>query len=528
VVTVGVMTVLALLAGACSKKATETGQPATTVVDEGPPKTGGTLKVGITTEADGYNPAVNRWDPIGNLVGSTIFDSLTKLNADHKIEPNLAQAVTPNADGTSWTITLRSGITFQNGEPMDAAAVKLNLDARRADAIAGGALEPIGAVNVQDAATVIVVMKRPWFGFDALLAAQTGDMAAPATINDPEGSKHPIGTGPFIFVKWVPGSTVQVQRNPGYWQSGKPYLDGITFSIVPDQTTLVTAVRAGDVDLAMTDDAGSIQTLRAETGLRSIEDAASETSYVQLQEAAPPFDNKHARLALAYATNQQDVIDVVGSGVTPPAVSPFSEKNPWHVADAGYVTFDPEKARAELDLYRQETGQAKLSFTLRSVSGGAFGKVAQALQAQWGQVGIETTVQEDQSAGFLADTFFGKFQAELFRNFGFVNPDSDYLFWHSSQAKGIGHGSINFTQTKVPAIDQGMDGARSTNDDTARKQFYDDVQRALNAELPYIWLYHNVWALVARPDVGGLSEPQKLGFGRTDAKPWWGDIWMKS
>ena len=138
------------------------------------------------------------------------------------------------------------------------------------------------------------------------------------------------------------------------------------------------------------------------------------------------------------------------------------------------------------------------------------------------------TLQEDQSASFLADTFFGKFQAELFRNFGYVNPDSNYLFWHSSQAKGIGTGSINFTQTKVPAIDAGLDSARGTPDDTARKQYYDQVQQAINHELPYIWLYHNVWALAARPEVGGLGEPQALGFGRTDAKTWWPDIWLKS
>ena len=69
---------------------------------------------------------------------------------------------------------------------------------------------------------------------------------------------------------------------------------------------------------------------------------------------------------------------------------------------------------------------------------------------------------------------------------------------------------------------------RNPQDDAARKQYYDQVQQALNGELPYVWLYHVVWAIGARPDVGGLSEPQALGFGRTDAKPWWTDIWLKS
>jgi len=524
---VAAFTTLALLAGACGSSSKSSGAPADTIVNEGTPVAGGTLKVGITSDTDGYSAATNRWDVLGNLVGSSIYDTLTKWDENRKIQPYLAQAVTPNAGGTVWTIALRPGITFQDGTPLDGAAVKLNIDTRRNDAIAGGALEPISDVTVKDPSTVLVTMKRPWFGYDATLAAQGGYMVAPATINDPNGSQHPIGTGPFSFVSWTPGSSFKVKKNPTYWQSGKPYLDGIDFSIVPDQAALVAAVRAGDIDLAMTDDAGSIKTLRSESDIRSIEDPVSETTYVQLQEDAPPFNNRHARAALAYATNQQQVIDVVGQGVGQVATSPYSPQSPWSVADAKYVNYDLEQAKNELQQYTQDTGEAKLSFTLRYSAGGAFSKVAQTLQGQWAQVGIAVTLREDQAASFLADTFFGKFQAEVFRNFGYVNPDSNYLFWHSSQAKGIGTGSINFTQTRVPAIDAGMDGARGTPDDTTRKQDYDQVQQAINQELPYIWLYHVVWALAARPNVGGLAEPQALGFGRTDSKTWWPDIWLK-
>ena len=521
-------TALALLAGACGSKGSSSGAPADTVANEGTPTPGGTLKVGITSDTDGYNAATNRWDPLGNLVGSSIYDTLTKWDENRKIQPYLAKSVTPDAAGTVWTISLRSGVNFQDGTPLDGAAVKLNIDTRRNDAIAGGALEPISDVAVKDASTVVVTMKRPWFAYDATLAAQGGYMVAPATINDPNGSQHPIGTGPFSFVSWTPGSTIKVKKNPTYWQAGQPYLDGIDFSIVPDQSALVSALRAGDIDLAMTDDAGSIKTVRADSDIRSIEDPVSETTYVQVQEAAPPFNNKHARAALAYATDQQQVLDVVGQGVGEVATSPYSTKSPWAVADTKYLNYDIAKAKDELALYTQETGQPGLNFTLRFTVGGAFPKVAETLQAQWAQAGITTTLQADQSASFLADTFFGKFEAELFRNFGYVNPDSNYLFWHSSQAKGIGTGSINFTQTKLPAVDAGLDRARATGDDAARKQDYDQVQQALNQELPYIWLYHNVWALAARPNVGGLGEAQALGFGRTDAKTWWPGVWLKS
>ncbi len=522
--------VMAMFAAACGSSGDSSAPdaPATSVVDEGTPKAGGTLKVGITADQNGYNAASARWDPVGNLVGSTIYDSLMKFDADRKLQPNLAQSVTSNADGTVWTITMRPNVTFQDGTPADAEAVKLNIETRKADPLAGAALDPVQEVRVTGPLTTDVVMKQPWFGYDATLAAQGGYLVAPATIHDTSADAKPIGTGPFTFKAWNQGTSFEVVRNESYWQSGKPYLDGITFTIVPDQTALMAALRAGDVDLVMTDDASSIKTLRSSSDLRSVEDVNAETAYVQMNEAAAPFDNIHARRALAYATDQQALIDSVGQGIGLPADSPYTEDSQWRVADPKYVTFDMEQAKAELQAYTADTGEAKLSFTLKLSTGGAFPQVAVALQAQWAAVGIDAQIGELEQTTFLTDSFLGNYQASIFRNFGYVNPDSNYLFWSSTTAKGIGTGSINFTQTKVPAIDEGLDGARGTNDDTQRKAYYDQVQQALNQELPYVWLYHVVWALGARPDVGGLSVPQQLGFGRTDAKPWWTDIWLKS
>ena len=108
---------------------------------------GGTLKVGITADQNGYNAASARWDPVGNLVGSTIYDSLMKFDADRKLQPNLAQSVTSNADGTVWTITMRPDVTFQDGTPADAEAVKLNIETRKADPLAGTALDPVQEVR---------------------------------------------------------------------------------------------------------------------------------------------------------------------------------------------------------------------------------------------------------------------------------------------------------------------------------------------------------------------------------------------
>jgi ABC-type transport system substrate-binding protein len=150
------------------------------------------------------------------------------------------------------------------------------------------------------------------------------------------------------------------------------------------------------------------------------------------------------------------------------------------------------------------------------------------LQSQWLAVGIDASINELEQVTFLADIFTSKFEAAMFRNFAYVNPDSNYIFWHSSFAKQPGgSGGINFGQIRSTAVDNALDTARRTTDPEARKEAYQDVVRGLNAEVAYIWLYHNVWGLAATDKVGGLPVPQRLGFARQDAKPWWPQIWLK-
>ena len=241
-----------------------------------------------------------------------------------------------------------------------------------------------------------------------------------------------------------------------------------------------------------------------------------------------PLDNIHARRALAYATDPEAANHAVGGGIQQVADQPYTDSEQYYVPDAGYVTFDQEKAKEEVEAYKTDTGASSLSFTLKVPSGGSQKAEAELLQAQWGAVGIEVTLNELEQQTFLADTFTSNFQAAMFRNFAYVNPDSNYIFWHSSYAKQPGQaGGINFGQIRSDTVDNALDTARRTTDPEARKEAYQDVVRGLNEDVAYIWLYHNVWGLAAKDTVGGLPVAQRLGFARQDAKPWWPQIWLK-
>jgi len=531
----GAVAMTAALLGPVACSGGSDGQDAGTAnqaapADEGTPTPGGTLRVALPAEIDGLNPTKNRWSLDGNMIASAIYDTLMTFDEDRNLVPRLAESVTPDAEGRVWTIELRPDVRFHDGTPFDAEAVEINIETRRDDPITGGALQPIvdgpDGVIVVDPLTVEVRMETPWFGYDYTLAAQGGYMAAPSQLSSPDASALAIGTGPFRQEgPWAPGQPVKVVRNDDYWGT-RALLDGIEFRAIVDPAARAATLRSGGVDLILTQQPEDIVAFRSADGFEQVEDVAAEETFVMLQLGAPPFDNIHARRALAHATDVDAVNAAVGGGIEVPADQPYTDGERYAVNDAGYPAYDPDQARAELERYRAETGQPTLRFTIKTGSSNTQQREAELLQAQWSEVGIEASVEPIEQAVFLTDMFVGDFEAAMFRNFAYVNPDSNYIFWHSSNARGIGTGSINFGQLRSAELDRALDTARRSADEAVREQEFRAAVRAINAEVPYIWLYHNVWGLAAAERVNGLSEPRRLGFARQDGKPWWPSIWM--
>jgi peptide/nickel transport system substrate-binding protein len=496
--------------------------------DEGTPQDGGTLKVAVGADIDGLYPVEARWSLDGNLIGSSLYDTLLTFDENRQLVPRLALSVTPNSDGTVWTMKLRPSVTFHDGTAFDAAAVKANIEARKKVPISGDSIKQIQDVVVVDPLTVEVRMNTPWFGYDYTLAAQAGYMVSPALIGQPDAMQKAVGTGPFeLDGSWSPGTPVKVKRYDGYWGE-RPHLDGITFTALIDQTSRTASLESGDVDLIFTQDPAAVTKFRSKDGYIQVEDFAAEETFAMLNLGDPPFDNIHARRALAYATDRDGANTTVGGGIQEVADQPYTSDEKYYVPDAGYVSYDPTKAQDEVEAYKNDTGESSLSFSLKIPSGGSQKAEAELLQSQWLAVGIDASLNEIEQAAFLGDIFTSTFQAAMFRNFAYVNPDSNYIFWHSSFAKQPGGaGGINFGQIRSDTVDQALDTARRTQDEAARTAAYQDVVRGLNEDVAYIWLYHNVWGLAAKDSVGGLSGPEKLGFARQDAKPWWPQIWLK-
>ncbi|MCX7622086.1 MAG: ABC transporter substrate-binding protein [Acidimicrobiales bacterium] len=189
---------------------------------------------------------------------------------------------------------------------------------------------------------------------------------------------------------------------------------------------------------------------------------------------------------------------------------------------------DLDKARDHLEKYKQETGQSELSFDISfDVGSKVKADTAATLQQQWAQIGVKTTLTPLEQTQFLAAVAFGNYQMSWFRNFGWKDPDFNYIFWHSSTANPPGQVSVNFTQTKVPALDTALDTGRENTDDAVRTEAYGTAFRELNRYASHLWLYYATWAMIARDTVAGLDVVQRAGFARQDAKTWWTRIWLK-
>jgi peptide/nickel transport system substrate-binding protein len=499
--------------------------PSTVIpADEGTPVPGGAMVFGIDAEPNGMSPVQNNYATNNMIVMSSIFESLAVFDKDQKPQPYLADSFTPTNLASKWTIKLKPNIKFTDGTPLNAAAVKANLDAQKGS-FAAIAMKAVDSINVVDDQTVEVDMNQPWASFPSFLATQQGMMASPNSLNAADAQTNPVGTGPFMLDKWDHGTSITVKKNPNYWQAGKPYLDQIDFRVLNDPTARANALESGEANLMFTDDPGTIASYKNKPGFKDIIDASGDAQSIVMNEAAEPFDNINARKALVHATDDKAVTSSYGDGVLSPTDQPFSEKNPYHSTDSHYAGFDLDQAKKDVAQYTAETGKP-LEVTLTSFTGAGNLALSQLLQEQWNKAGIKTQISTVDQTTAISDIIFGKTEAVLNPNFGYPDPDWNYSFWHSDFTAPVGQLSVNFPHLKLPDLDQALLEGRVNLIPDKRVAAYNKAVQLLNDNYTYVWVYRYVAALIAADNVHGLGQAEQVGFSNLSTKPWYQDLWM--
>jgi ABC-type transport system substrate-binding protein len=500
------------------------------------PRRGGSLIFGTEAEEEGFSPTQSTFDATGILYCRTVFDPLAIITEDGAVAPYLAESIVPNAEYTAWTVTLRPGVTFHNGAPCDGAALLANFKAQKAALLTGQELTSVTDIAQTGPMAVTVTMDAPWVSFDFYLAGGIGGQLA--WIAEPtwlaSGSQtNPVGTGPFVFQEWVPNDHFTATRNHHYWRPGLPYLDSITFKPIPDADQLLASLRSGAVDILHTSVANVTASMRADTSLAYVDDSTKvagepDMDCVLLNLQAAPFNNLKVRQAAAMALSGSTYSKVITGGVEPPSTGPFVQGTPFY-APTGYPVPDTAKASALVKEVEKATGKP-VSFAIAHTPDAPTTREAEFVQQQMQSAGMRVTLTPIQQAQQINIALTGKFQAQMWRQFGAVDPDLNYIYWSPTNINSVF--SINMARNSDPKMQAALLKGRQSPAAADRAAAYQEVGRLMAAELPYLWTVRSVWSIGAEPKVENFNNPTTpaggKAYGMITGTVWPTQIWLNS
>ncbi|MCU0267012.1 MAG: ABC transporter substrate-binding protein [Acidimicrobiales bacterium] len=522
---------LALMLAGCSSADDDDGVAADGVSAGGEapvqPQTGGALVVGTLGEVDGFLPPSSRWSPSAHMVAKAIFDPLATYDVDGKARPYVLESWTARNDFTQWDLKMRPGVGFHDATPADAEALAANLEAYRTGLVSSTAYQPVTAVEVIDDLTVRVTTDVSWAQFPILFTTQGGYLVAPSQLAAGDADR-PVGTGPFVFQNWTKGDNLVVARNTQYWRSGLPYLERVEFRPIVDADTRRNALDAGDVDMiqsnAFTDFSRARNPDQLPEGLAAFENTAeAEELWVGFNTQTGPFADLRLRRALALATDRPGINDLLYDGLYEIVEEPYGAASPWYV-DVEWPEYDPAEATRLVEEWEAENGPAAITLTV--VANQEDLTLAQALQDQWGRVGVETTIDSQEETKFSLTLVTGDFDAIGTRIFNASDPDGDFIFYTEQTLGEPGAISLNFARYTNGEVEQALLDGRANEDDAYRRDRYAVVWQDWAENIPYLWLFQAKWTITSGDrvrNVGVLSIPD---FDQPAQPIQWGSIYL--
>lgn len=354
------------------------------------------LKISMYADITGLDPQ-DTSDNVSYSVQSGIFERLFQFDAKMKLIPQLATRYTGNADATEYVIYLRKGVTFQDGTPFNAKAVKANLD-RLANQKLGlkrnSLFKMIKTVTVINPYTVKVQLKQSFGAFINTLAHPSAVMWSPSVLHrypsEAQLRKHPVGTGPFKFKQWQPGKDVKLVKYDHYWKKGWPKVDRVTFYPAPEDATRVAALKSGQVNAIYPLPADLISAVKSDSKLAIQRDPSIYMYYLALNTQHKSLANLKVRQAINYAINRKLWLRVGYAGLGTPAESVIAPNVQFFAKQTSpNYRYDPAKAKELL----KEAGYGQgLNLKLWTSNATASVRCAQFFKQQLAQVGIHVKV----------------------------------------------------------------------------------------------------------------------------------------
>ena len=458
------------------------------------------LVVGQIAEPKSLDPsAVTAVNDFRILVN--VYDGLTRYkDGTLEVEPALAESWTISDDGTVYTFKLREGVTFHDGSPFNAEAVKFHFERMLNEDHPYHDTGPfplsfffssVDTITAVDDMTVEFKLKEPYAPFLSNLAYPTGLIVSPAAVKEygADFGRHPSGTGAYKFAEWEANSRVVVEKNPDYWD-GAPDLEAIIYRPITDANTRIAEMLSGGLDIMVEVPPDSLAQFRTDDNFTVYEQAGPHVWFLILNAKEGPFANKEIRQAANYAINKKALVENILQGTAEVAAGPTPPAFAWAYNDSLQpYPYDPEKAKQML----ADAGYdgSPVTFYVTEGGSGMLDPIAMgtAIQADLEAVGMDVNIET-----YEWNTFLGKVNPGLegkadMAEMAWMTNDPDTLPFLALRTEAFpDKGGFNSGYYSNPKVDELLEEARRATDQGKRAELYKQMQEIVQEDAPWVFV----------------------------------------
>lgn len=472
----------------------------------------------ITSGADAVtlDPGAS-FDGQSPLVWRGVYESLLDYKGNTlEFAPSLAESYEVSADKTTYTFKIRKNVKFTDGEMLDAAAVKFNIE--RQIKIKLGiafALSPITAIETPDADTVVMKLSAPSDGFlSAFAALITVGLISPKAIRenekDNDGAQgwlrdNMVGTGPYMMRSYTQSQQAVLMRNPDYWRGWDgDHFERIVVKYVHEASSARLVLEQGETDLALFLPDDVVEALDGKPGIKVTNEPSFDLYYLMMNCKKGPTADPKVRRAIAHGFNYDTFIKDILRGKAKQAHGPIPSTFIGHAADTPAYNYDPEKAKQLLAEAGHPGGGFKLKYNYES---GYFWKrpLGELFQANMSDLGIEVEIQELSPAtwaGLLsnpdtADHCFGVVWWPT------LATPYDYM-WSLFHSGAQGSAGYNWGYYSNPEVDKLLDAGMAEPDEAKRFELYGKAQKLLVEDSPALFIYEKNYRVPMSDKLAGF------------------------
>ncbi len=429
-----------------------------------------------------------------------IYEPLVTLDANLNLQPALAESWEFAEDGMTLTFHLRQGVTFHDGSDFTSADVIATFN-RILDENTGAAARAnytsISSMDAPDDYTVVFHLSQPDAPILTAMATTNAAIVPSEMAASGDFTSTAVGTGPFMLTNWTPDQTTTLTANPNWW-GGKTGVDGIEIRIIPDETSIVAALRAGTIDFAQLNDPTVATLLNDDPTVQLNRVTSLSYNVLQLNAARPPLDKLEVRQAISCAIDRQEVLDTAALGegkVTGPLTIPAYQ---IPTDQLFCYTKDLDRARSLM----QQAGEAD-GFTLNMIAASDEPPTAlseaQDIQGQLADIGITVNIESLELSVYVQRWLAADFDSAVALNGGRPDPYTMYVrYWTKDGNLQTVAGYIDDT------LDSLMQQGRVETDPAKRLAIFTQFQQHITEVAPWIWLYQGYDYTAQQPYVKGF------------------------